>query len=69
MVAITKEAGAFVATRRHRNSVDLLDLPRAWFKRHTLRQQLGQMDARMLRDIGWNFYDARLEAAKPFWKA
>lgn len=69
MVAITKEAGAFVTTRRHQNTVSLMDLPRAWFKRHNLRQKLGLMDARMLRDIGWNVYDARREAAKPFWKA
>jgi uncharacterized protein YjiS (DUF1127 family) len=46
-----------------------MDLPRAWFKRYNLRQKLGLMDARMLRDIGWNVYDARREAAKPFWKA
>ncbi|RCK32276.1 hypothetical protein TH19_19470 [Thalassospira profundimaris] len=69
MVAITKDAGAFVATRRHHNTVNLMDLPREWYKRHDLRKKLGLMDARMLRDIGWNVYDARREAAKPFWKA
>lgn len=69
MVAITKDAGAFVATRRNHNAASLLDLPRTWFKRHDLRQKLAGMDAHMLRDIGWTVYDAKREAAKPFWKA
>ena len=69
MVAITKDAGAFVAPRRHHTTISLMDLPREWYKRHDLRKKLGLMDARMLRDIGWNLYDARREAAKPFWKA
>ncbi|MBL4841631.1 MAG: hypothetical protein JKY47_12440 [Thalassospira sp.] len=69
MVAITKDAGAFATIRRHHNTTSLLDLPRTWFKRHDLRQKLADMDAHMLRDIGWTVYDAKREAAKPFWKA
>ncbi|MBR9898991.1 MAG: DUF1127 domain-containing protein [Rhodospirillales bacterium] len=69
MVAITKDAGAFATTRRHHNTTSLLDLPRTWSKRHDLRQKLADMDAHMLRDIGWTVYDAKREAAKPFWKA
>ncbi|WP_417827594.1 DUF1127 domain-containing protein [Thalassospira sp.] len=69
MVAITKEAGAFAANRPRHDNVNLLDLPRTWMKRYSLRQKLANMDAHMLRDIGWSFYDAKREAAKPFWKA
>jgi uncharacterized protein YjiS (DUF1127 family) len=69
MVAITKDAGAFVATRRTHTATSLLDLLRTWLKRHDLRQKLADMDAHMLRDIGWTAYDAQREAAKPFWKA
>ncbi|MCC9620970.1 DUF1127 domain-containing protein [Thalassospira sp. MA62] len=69
MVAITKNTGTFIARRPQQNTVGILDLPRKWFKRHDLRQQLAQMDAHMLRDIGWSEYDARREAAKPFWQA
>ena len=69
MVAITKEAGVFTNIARNDNTINLMDLPRAWYKRHGLRQKLAQMDSRMLRDIGWNVYDAKREAAKPFWKA
>ncbi|KJE34017.1 hypothetical protein UF64_16420 [Thalassospira sp. HJ] len=69
MVAITKEVGAFTATHRHHNATSLLELPRTWVKRYDLRQKLADMDAHMLRDIGWTVYDAKREAAKPFWKA
>ncbi|MBV16420.1 MULTISPECIES: DUF1127 domain-containing protein [Thalassospira] len=69
MVAITKDAGAFVTTRRPNTTITLMDMPRQWVKRYDLRQKLAVMDSRMLRDIGWNVFDARREAAKPFWKA
>ncbi len=69
MVAITKDAGAFVTTRRPNPTITLMDMPRQWVKRYDLRQKLAVMDSRMLRDIGWNVFDARREAAKPFWKA
>ncbi|WP_417803358.1 DUF1127 domain-containing protein [Thalassospira lucentensis] len=68
MVAITKNVGAFV-TPRPRTTINLMDMPRQWGKRYDLRQKLASMDSRMLRDIGWSVFDARREAAKPFWKA
>ncbi|HBV00578.1 DUF1127 domain-containing protein [Thalassospira lucentensis] len=69
MVAITKDAGTFVTNRRPNTTITLMDMPRQWVKRYDLRQKLAVMDSRMLRDIGWNVFDARREAAKPFWKA
>lgn len=69
MVAITKDAGAFVTTRRHHNIANVMELPRQWAKRYVLRQKLATMDSHLLRDIGWDVYEARIEVAKPFWKA
>lgn len=69
MVAITKNAGAFASATRPRTTITLMDMPRQWVKRYDLRQKLASMDTRMLRDIGWSVFDARREAAKPFWKA
>jgi uncharacterized protein YjiS (DUF1127 family) len=46
-----------------------MELPRQWAKRYVLRQKLATMDSHLLRDIGWDVYEARIEAAKPFWKA
>lgn len=40
---------------------------RIWRERATTRQQLGSLDSRMLNDIGLSDFDAKLEAAKPFW--
>lgn len=40
---------------------------RIWRERTTTRRQLGELDARMLNDIGLSDFDAKLEAAKPFW--
>ena len=37
-------------------------------RRHQQRQALCQLDDRLLRDIGAGRDDARLEAAKPFWR-
>ncbi len=39
----------------------------AW-ERNTQRRQLAELDDRLLRDIGISRDDARLEAAKRFWK-
>ena len=69
MVAITKDAGAFAPTRRHHNTVSVMDLPRQWAKRYVLRQKLATMDSHLLRDIGWDVYEAHQESVKPFWKA
>ena len=32
------------------------------------RRALSRLDARLLRDIGVNHYDAKREAEKPFWR-
>lgn len=69
MVALTKNAGAFVAPRaRHLDTSVLFDLPRSWANRLTLRRKLSEMDDYLLRDIGWDPAAARVEAAKPFWR-
>ncbi|MEQ5776187.1 MULTISPECIES: DUF1127 domain-containing protein [unclassified Thalassospira] len=70
MVAITKNTAAFTAPRAGNNDIldRLLALPRQWAARFTLRNRLADMDAHLLRDIGWDVYDARIEAKKPFWQ-
>jgi len=44
----------------------------AWWRaineRRRQRIALGQLDERMLRDIGIRSYDAACEARKPFWR-
>ncbi|OSQ40614.1 DUF1127 domain-containing protein [Thalassospira mesophila] len=71
MVAITRNTAAFTAPRTaNTDTVDrLLALPRQWAARFTLRNRLADMDAHLLRDIGWDVYDARIEAGKHFWQA
>jgi uncharacterized protein YjiS (DUF1127 family) len=39
-----------------------------WQQRYELRRHLQEMDQRLLEDIGLSRVEARLEAAKPFWK-
>jgi len=39
-----------------------------WQQRYELRRHLLEMDQRLLEDIGLSRAEARLEAAKPFWK-
>ena len=39
-----------------------------WKSRARQRKQLACLDARMLADIGVTVEQAKLEAAKPFWK-
>ncbi len=38
-----------------------------WRNRAVSRRQLSRLDSRMLNDIGLSDFDAKLEAAKPFW--
>lgn len=38
-----------------------------WYNRSKQRKQLGNLDERMLKDIGITAYQAELEANKPFW--
>lgn len=47
----------------------LLALPCVWQERAEMRQRLGQMDDRMLSDIGLGRGQADAEARKPFWRA
>ncbi len=37
-------------------------------RRYRTRQQLKQLEAHQLEDIGISSHDARIEAAKPFWR-
>ena len=40
-----------------------------WDQRYQQRRALRELSPELLRDIGISESDARLEAAKPFWKA
>jgi uncharacterized protein YjiS (DUF1127 family) len=39
-----------------------------WLDRSRQRRRLGELDDRMLRDIGLTRADAWAEAEKPFWR-
>ena len=41
---------------------------RAWIDRGRQRRALGELDDRLLEDIGLSRADARRESAKPFWR-
>lgn len=41
----------------------------AWRQRMVARRELGQLDDRMLQDIGFSRCDAEQEMNKPFWRA
>ncbi|AUG54385.1 DUF1127 domain-containing protein [Thalassospira marina] len=71
MVAITKNTAAFAAPRARSNdtAARIFALPRQWAARLALRNRLADMDAHLLRDIGWEPTAARIEANKPFWQA
>ena len=47
----------------------LSDLMMIWYQRAHQRNQLAQLDARELRDMGISRAQAAAEAAKPFWQA
>ncbi len=40
-----------------------------WEMRRRTRKDLRNLSSQMLRDIGLEPWDARIEAAKPFWRA
>jgi uncharacterized protein YjiS (DUF1127 family) len=46
-----------------------LALLATWYQRHTQRYELGQLDDRLLADIGLSREQAVAEARKPFWVA
>ncbi|MGB0712177.1 MAG: DUF1127 domain-containing protein [Gammaproteobacteria bacterium] len=39
-----------------------------WVRRHRQRRRLAALDERLLADIGVSRDQARIEAAKPFWR-
>jgi uncharacterized protein YjiS (DUF1127 family) len=39
-----------------------------WIARRRSRRDLEVLDAHLLRDLGLTAQDARIEAAKPFWR-
>ncbi|MEQ8964423.1 MAG: DUF1127 domain-containing protein [Azospirillaceae bacterium] len=46
----------------------VLDRLACWQGRARMRRALGELDDRMLRDVGLTRLDVRAEAAKPFWR-
>jgi uncharacterized protein YjiS (DUF1127 family) len=56
-------AGSFVKAFN-----DLAGHYTTWRRRIETRQHLLDLDDRLLRDIGISRYDAKKEAAKPFWR-
>ena len=55
------------AAKRREHAPLRLVLPRAW-RRWRTRRMIGELDQRMLKDIGASWSDARQEASKPFWR-
>lgn len=51
-----------------RFSSAVVELLKGWYVRQHQRRRLGQLDERMLRDIGISHEEALTEAKKPFWK-
>ncbi|MBN9562523.1 MAG: DUF1127 domain-containing protein [Alphaproteobacteria bacterium] len=58
--------GRYAAKGRQRAPLRVV-VAEAW-RRWRTRQMLGELDARMLKDIGASPADAREEAGKPFWR-
>ncbi len=54
--------------RGNRGAGGLLRLVLAWRQRAESRRALRDLDDRLLRDIGLDRVDAKLEADKPFWQ-
>ncbi len=49
-------------------AVAVVEVPYRWQTRAEQRVRLGEMEDRMLRDIGINRLEAEREARKPFWQ-
>jgi uncharacterized protein YjiS (DUF1127 family) len=45
------------------------DCVRAAWRRYRSRQNIGQLDSHLLKDIGVSFAEAEAEANKPFWRS
>lgn len=56
--------------RRHGelNSLDPMDVLRAWQRRRATRRELRRADDDLLRDAGLDPAGARREARRPFWR-
>ena len=50
-------------------SGEILERMLVWYERARQRRQLGQLDDRLLSDIGVDRFDAGQESRKPFWQA
>lgn len=51
-----------------RSVFHILGLPGRWIERSRSRAEMGQLDDRMLRDIGLSRLDVARELRKPFWR-
>lgn len=57
---VQKVDGAMSATK---------SLLQRWVRNSTGRKELARLDARMLRDIGLEPFEAQREISKPFWRS
>jgi len=55
--------------RTHEWMLRLAEAIEHWRERSVGRARLGQLDERLLKDIGLSRADAWWEAGKPFWRA
>lgn len=56
------------ARPRHYRIQQLLALLQTWQQRHRSRQQLAQLDSRLLADTGISEVERQVELSKPFWR-
>jgi uncharacterized protein YjiS (DUF1127 family) len=64
---VTRSAADFVSPPDRSAFRQFEGLLRTWLERGRQRRALGQLDDRLLRDIGATRTEAAREAAKPFW--
>ncbi len=61
-------SGADLWARGYALLLTLLDRPALWRERRRQRLALGQLDDRMLKDIGLSRADILAETSRPFWR-
>jgi len=66
--AVPGTSPAGLGTRRASLLNRVLDRLACWQGRARMRRALGELDDRMLRDVGLSRLDVRAETAKPFWR-